>query len=92
MNFYMIYCLGKINMFGEVLKWLKEVARTKTIKYCFCRVQPPKARSQQRFTAFGDYATVEGVALTRNLSSRFPMIIFAKLNSIWRSTQVVEEA
>ena len=69
----------------------------KTIGNCFYRVKPPKARSQPSRLARGDdYATVEGVALTRNLfeslSYTLSILHFIQLNIIWRSTQVVEEA
>ena len=66
----------------------KRVAMLKTIDNCFYRVKPPEARSQPSRLARGDdYATVEGVALTRNL---FESILVLQFNILCRITQVVE--
>ena len=66
-------------LIAGLLKWLKEVAMTKTINYCFGKRNRPKqgADKADLLAPINDYATVEGEALTEISSSHLSICWFA---------------
>lgn len=66
-------------LIAGLLKWLKEVAMTKTIIYCFGKRNRPKQGVDKAdlLVHINDYATVEGEALTEISSSHLSICWFA---------------